>query len=698
MSRLVGKQASALLLALFAQACGGGGGASGPDPGASSADLASLVVSSGVLTPAFDPAVTGYSVTVRNATTTLTVTPTSAGQGATITVNGVLVASGSPSLPNPLAVGANPIVVRVVSPDTTVTKDYVVNALRSLSDNARLASLVVTSGVLTPSFDPAVRTYGGGTVPFLTGAARITASAEDPAATIEVAGVVVASGQQGPPLTLAPGPNVLVVRVTAADGTTVRDTTVTVVRQAASSLAQEAFVKASNTGAFDGFGTSIALDGDTLAVGAPSEASDATGVNGDQNNDNKPASGAVYVFRRTGGIWAQEAYLKASNTDDLDAFGFSLALDGDTLAVGAFGEDSNAVGTGGDQSDNSQQDSGAVYVFVRNGTVWSQQAYVKASNTQAGDAFGAALALRGNLLAVGAEGEDSSAVGIGGDQSDNSQQDSGAVYLFERSGTAWSQAAYAKASNTDAGDLFGFALAAGSSGSMLVVGAPGEASATAADPADDSAPGSGAVYVLARGAAGWSQAAYLKASNPDAGDRFGTALALDGTLLAVGAPDEDSSATGSGGNQADNGATDSGAAYAFGLVGGTWTQAAYLKASNTEAGDRFGLALSVADQLLLVGAPREDGSSVGVNGNEADNGSVDSGAAYLLRRSSSTGWLQDAYLKGAPLAFAELGAALALQLQSLALGVPVDDSSATGVNGTPGPATAPASGAARLFR
>jgi hypothetical protein len=115
------------------------------------------------------------------------------------------------------------------------------------------------------------------------------------------------------------------------------------------------------------------------------EDSNATGINGNQADDSAPDSGAVYVFTRSGGVWSQQAYVKASNTGPGDSFGFSLALsaDGNTLAVGAYLENSNATGIGGNQADNSALDSGAVYVFTRSGGVWSQQAYIKASNTAA---------------------------------------------------------------------------------------------------------------------------------------------------------------------------------------------------------------------------------------------------------------------------------------------------------------------------
>ncbi len=122
------------------------------------------------------------------------------------------------------------------------------------------------------------------------------------------------------------------------------------------------YLKASNTGGGDLFGHSVALSGDTLAVGAYRESSAATGVNGDQDSNSASDSGAVYVFVRSGGIWSQQAYLKASNTGASDRFGISLALSGDTLAVGAHLEDSAAAGVNGDQSSNATIDSGAVYV------------------------------------------------------------------------------------------------------------------------------------------------------------------------------------------------------------------------------------------------------------------------------------------------------------------------------------------------
>jgi hypothetical protein len=136
------------------------------------------------------------------------------------------------------------------------------------------------------------------------------------------------------------------------------------------------------------------------------------------------------VFVRNGVTWMQQAYLKASNTGAGDGFGDSVALHGDTLAVGAPGEASAATGINGNQADNSASSAGAVYVFVRNGATWMQQAYLKASNTRAGSLVGLSVALYGDTLAVGANGESSAATEVNGNQQDNTADSAGAVYVF----------------------------------------------------------------------------------------------------------------------------------------------------------------------------------------------------------------------------------------------------------------------------
>ncbi len=320
-------------------------------------------------------------------------------------------------------------------------------------------------------------------------------------------------------------------------------------------------------------------------------------------------------------------------------YSLSLALsaDGATLAVGAPWEDSSATGIGGSQTNNLASESGAVYVFSRTGATWSQQAYVKASNSEADDQFGLSVALSadGSTLAVAAPNEDSNATSVGGNQADNSARNSGAVYLFVRTGTAWSQQAYVKASNSELGDFFGSSLALSADGATLAVGAPSEdsiATGVGGSQLDNSSSDSGAVYVFSRTGTVWSQQTFIKASNTDGGDVFGSSVALsaDGATLAVAARFEDSNSSGLGGNQADNSATDSGAVYVFVRTAAGWTQQQYVKASNADSADIFGFAVSLSsDGTLAVGASDEASNASGVDGNQNDNTASGSGAVYL---------------------------------------------------------------------
>jgi len=405
--------------------------------------------------------------------------------------------------------------------------------------------------------------------------------------------------------------------------------------------AQQAFLKASNANLSDQFGTAVALsaDGNTLAVGAIGEASGATGVDGDQSDNSTIGAGAVYVFTRSGDTWAQQAYLKASNTGANDQFGWFVALsaDGGTLAVGAPGESSGATGVNGNQADRSATQAGAVYVFTRSGTTWAQQAYLKASNTGAKDVFGDAVALSadGNTLAVGANNEGSGVAGVNG-QPDRTMSQAGATYVFVRNGAAWEQQAYLKASNPDVLDHFGAAVALAADGNTLAVGACDESSAAAGvggDQADNTMPLAGAVYVYGRSGASWTQQAYVKASNPGERTRFGWAVSLasGGNKLAVTSAGDSSCAPGVGGDQADHSCLGAGAAYILVRSGATWSQSAYLKASNPGRGDIFGIAvaLDASGDTLAVGAREEASAAVGIGGNQADNSAPGAGAVYL---------------------------------------------------------------------
>ena len=394
---------------------------------------------------------------------------------------------------------------------------------------------------------------------------------------------------------------------------------------------QTAYVKPSNTTYGLEFGASLSLgaNGGTLAVGAPGERSNAKGIDGDQSNDSVSNAGAAYVFDLSGDSWIQTAYVKASNTEERDRFGVSVSLsaDGNTLAVGATGEDSNARGVDGDQSDDSVPGAGAAYVFFRNGGTWTQQAYIKASNTGSeGDFFGESVSLSadGNTLAVGAYFENTTA------------SDSGAVYVFVRNGGTWTQqVGPLKASDAGAGDRFGFSVGLSADGNRLAVGANYEDSAArgiGGDPTSTEADNSGAAYVFFRNGGTWAQQAYIKASNTGASDEFGESLSLsqDGKVLAVGASHEDGSSSNLDGDQTSNGANQSGAVYVFSYDGVNWSQQAYVKASNTGEGDRFGVSVSLSadGKTLATGAKYEDGSATGVDAT-ADDESSDAGTAYV---------------------------------------------------------------------
>jgi len=400
---------------------------------------------------------------------------------------------------------------------------------------------------------------------------------------------------------------------------------------------QEGLISASNRGAEDAFGVDVAIsdDGNTIAVAANTEDSNVTMVgNGTAadnggDNDDEINSGAVYILTRVivdmEPVWNEVAYLKPQNTQgdptpddeslDGDQFGSVVAISGDglTVAVSSFGEDSSAIGIDGDGSDNSAENSGAVYIFRNVSGTWLQEAYIKPSNTDLNDAFGSSLSLSdsGDRLAVGAIRESSSASGINGDPDNNASENSGAVYIFQRSGSSWAQQNYIKAADPDARDEFGFSVALNSAGNKLVVGAPQEDSRTQiidGSPTNDEGPDRnlGAAYVFERSGGIWSQTTYLKAANADPIDEFGfqVAIAESGAELRVLVTSIREGGVQSGINPSDD--LDSfigaGAGYLFIRDGDGWRQQSYIKAPNNSPGVLFGWDTdfnATGDRLLI---------------------------------------------------------------------------------------------------
>jgi hypothetical protein len=478
-------------------------------------------------------------------------------------------------------------------------------------------------------------------------------------------------------------------------------------------FAAQAYLKAPNAEVYDYFGYSVAVSGDTVAVGAIYEDSDQTTItNGaTASADNSAATaGAVYIFRRTGVTWAQEAYLKAPNADASDNFGWSVAVSDDTVAVGAYGEASNqtTITNGATASaDNNAPAAGAVYIFRRTGVTWTQEAYLKAPNTEAYDNFGWSVAVSGDTVAVGASFEDSDQTTITNGtnaNANNSAFSAGAVYIFKRTGVTWTQEAYLKAPNAGPDDAFGYSVAV--SGDTVAVGAYQEASnqttiingATAS--ADNNAFAAGAVYIFRRTGVTWTQEAYLKAPNAETYDSFGISVAVSGDTVAVGAYREDSSQTtitNGATASANNSAYEAGTVYIFRRnTQGTWAQEAYLKAPNAETNDSFGYSVAVSSDTVAVGAYYEDSNQITItNGATAssDNNAANAGAVYIFRRTGVT-WAQDAYLK-APNAEGvdQFGSSVAVSGDTVAVGAIGEASNQTTItNG----ATASANNSASL--
>jgi alpha-tubulin suppressor-like RCC1 family protein len=462
-------------------------------------------------------------------------------------------------------------------------------------------------------------------------------------------------------------------------------------------IAQQAYLKPAAIGttqAGDNFGGSVAISGDTVVVGALYEDGNFTGVNS-AVNDGTSDYGAAYVFVRSGATWSQQAYLKASQVTAGDQFGYSVAISGDTVVVGSLFEDGSTAGVNGTVNE-SASNSGAAYVFVRNGTTWSQQAYLKASQVTGNDQFGYSVAVSGETVVIGAPFENGSAAGVNGTV-DEGAADAGAAFVFVRNGTVWSQQAYLKASEVTTLDFFGRSVAV--AGDTVVVGANGEdgSSPGVNGAVDEAASAAGAAYVFVRNGTTWTQEAYLKASQVNDSDAFGVAVAVSSDTIVVGSPGEDSSATGIN-QMIDEGALGAGAAYVFVRTGTIWSQQAYLKPAavgTTQAGDDFGRSVAVDGDTVVVGASLEDGGIPGVNG--TPNQSRDSsGAAYVFTRGGTT-WVQQAYLKASQVSSSDqFGAAVAIAGGTVVVGALGEDGSATGVNGTENESAADA-GAAYVF-
>jgi len=297
----------------------------------------------------------------------------------------------------------------------------------------------------------------------------------------------------------------------------------------------------------DGFGASVALDGDTALVGADNRAA-----------GGRSHAGAAYVFVRSGGAWSLQAELTAGDAAVHDWAGSAVALDGDTALVGAPG-----------RTVDGRSYAGAVYVFSRYGGRWVQQSTLTATDGVAGDEFGRALALDGGTALVGAENRAAGSV-----------REAGAVYVFSGAGAGWYQQTLLLAPDPTQRAGYGTALAL--SGGTALVGAGG---ATVAGQTN-----AGAAYIYT--GAGWALQAQLTGPGTTPGGWFGCAVALKGERAVVGAW-----------GQTVSGRLEAGAAYVFDRSGAAWSQVAVDTAQSAADGDTLGWSVAVDGDTVVAGAP-----------------------------------------------------------------------------------------------
>ena len=340
----------------------------------------------------------------------------------------------------------------------------------------------------------------------------------------------------------------------------------------------------------DEFGISVAVDGNTAVIGAYQD--DHT----DDDSNTIGNAGSAYVFTKVSGVWRQVAKLTASDGDTSDEFGYSVAVDGDTIVVGAHLDDHT------DGDGDTDDDEGAAYVFTKPANGWAdmtQTAKLTAFGAAASDEFGISVAVDGDTIVVGAHLDDHT------DGDGDTDDDEGAAYVFTKPYTGWadsSETAKFIASDAAASDEFGISVAV--HGDTAVIGAHQD---------DDNGDLSGSAYVFTKVSGVWSQKAKLIASDGAASDEFGISVAVHGDTVVVGARQDD---------------TSNGAAYVFTEVSGVWKHVAKLTADDGAADDEFGISVAVEGDTVVIGAYQDD-----------DNGDL-SGSAYVFTQDSAGGWRQ----------------------------------------------------------
>lgn len=339
--------------------------------------------------------------------------------------------------------------------------------------------------------------------------------------------------------------------------------------QAQAELTMVEKLLAADGAAGDQFGRSVSISGNTAVIGSYTD------------DDNGNDSGSAYVFTRSGTTWTQQVKLVPVDGAADDRFGFSVSISGDTIVIGADGDDTSGL------------QAGAAYVFVRSGTTWSQQAKLTSADGAGADFFGSSVAVDGEIVVIGAPGDD-----------DNGSF-SGSAYVFDRSGTTWSEQAKLTPDDGAGSEEFGNCVSV--SGKTVVIGAHYDS---------DNGTHSGSAYVFTPSGASWNQQVKLIPADGDALDQFGESLSVSGDTAVIGSFRDD-----------DNGG-DSGSAYIFTRSGLIWGQQTKILATDGAIGDNFGYSVAVAGETVVIGASGDGDHS---------------GSAYVFTRSGAT-WSQQTRL------------------------------------------------------
>jgi len=372
------------------------------------------------------------------------------------------------------------------------------------------------------------------------------------------------------------------------------------------SWSYQARLDAADAAIGDQFGVSVAISGETVLAGAWCD-----------DTSTITDHGSAYAFLRSGTTWSQQAKLTASDGERYDYFGWSVALAGNTAVVGSPRADTSP-----------KTDHGSAYVFLRNGTAWSQQAKLTASDSAASDQFGYSVAISGDTVLSGAYLDDTEA-GI----------DAGSAYVFQRTGTTWSQQAKLTAGDGAANDQFGTSV--GISGDTAVVGVPNDDTAAGSD--------TGSAYVFVRSGIVWTRQAKLTASDARVADHFGSAVAVSGDSVVVGAPYNNTT----------------GSMYVFVRTGTVWSEQAKLTASDARSDDELGTSVALSGDTAVAGAPTADTS-----------GKSNTGSAYVFVRTGTT-WSQQAKLIASDSAAEDVfGWSVAISGDSVLVGSIYDDTPA----------------------